>query len=139
MLFSRRNDFQKLASGLINNDTTPHNNLTLAKQSNRKTSTKTNTSVQINSPSDMNPPSMMTQSEQRKTLKVRKVKSEVKYVECPAKDSVYHKNKESKSDHEFANETDVSSNSILSKIIYDVLRTYNFESKMQVEVICSKI
>lgn len=44
--------------------------------------------------------------QQRKPLKVRKVRSEMKYVEANLKDQA--KNRESKSDHEFANERDVS-------------------------------
>lgn len=43
--------------------------------------------------------------QQRKPLKVRKVRSEMKYVEANLKDQP--KNRESKSDHEFANERDV--------------------------------
>uniref|UniRef100_A0A1B0B4Y5 Protein Cep78 homolog n=1 Tax=Glossina palpalis gambiensis TaxID=67801 RepID=A0A1B0B4Y5_9MUSC len=48
---------------------------------------------------------IITQKETRKALKVRKVKSEMKYAEPPTvKESA--KKKESKSDHELANETD---------------------------------
>lgn len=45
---------------------------------------------------------------QRKHLQVRKVRSEIKYVENNPKEAA-KKNRESKSDHEFANERDVSS------------------------------
>lgn len=74
----------------------------------------------------------MSQAEQRKTLKVRKVKSEVKYIEPPVKDA--NKNKESKSDHEFSNESDVSYNLTgFSKVIYDIICSYDLGSKMRLE------
>lgn len=47
----------------------------------------------------------------RQVLHVRKVRSEMKYVESYSKDN--SKKRESKSDHEFANERDVS-NVVLS-------------------------
>ncbi|KAI8118353.1 Protein Cep78 like protein [Lucilia cuprina] len=99
-IIRERNDFQKLAAGVVSNDSTPRNNIILAKQTNRKASEMSNPSVPLNSPSTLS------QSEQRKSLKVRKVKSEVKYTESEVKDSNRSKNKESKSDHEFSNETD---------------------------------
>lgn len=49
--------------------------------------------------------------QQRKPLKVRKVRSEMKYVEANLKDQA--KNRESKSDHEFANERDFKLNPAL--------------------------
>ncbi|KAH8318105.1 hypothetical protein KR074_009730 [Drosophila pseudoananassae] len=49
--------------------------------------------------------------QQRKPLKVRKVRSEIKYVEANLKDQ--SKNRESKSDHEFANERDFKLNPAL--------------------------
>lgn len=66
----------------------------------------------------------LTQRDQRKALKVRKVKSEVKYNEPPPKDS--SQRKISKSDHEFANESDVSDVSMhFRKEIYDILWSYD--------------
>lgn len=60
--------------------------------------------------------------ELRKVLKVRKVKSEMKYVE-PMSNSMSSKKKESKSDHEFANETDVSLTPFQSQL-YEIFSSY---------------
>lgn len=65
---------------------------------------------------------LITQKETRKALKVRKVKSEMKYVEPPTiKESA--KKKESKSDHELANETDVSALPFPMQV-YEILKSY---------------
>lgn len=48
--------------------------------------------------------------------KVRKVMSEVKYLDPPDKDTILNKKKESKSDNEITHEADVSLKNILSKI-----------------------
>lgn len=53
----------------------------------------------------------------RQTMQVRKVRSEIKYLENYTKD----KKRESKSDHEFANERDVSNE-------FEVSRLYNVHS-----------
>ncbi|KAM7359965.1 protein Cep78 homolog isoform 2-T4 [Cochliomyia hominivorax] len=97
-IIRERNDFQKLAAAVASNESTPRNNLALEKQSNHK---ELNPNAPLNSPT-----SMMTQSDQRKNVKVRKVKSEIKYTDSPAKNRSRNKDKESKSDHEFANEAD---------------------------------
>lgn len=69
-------------------------------------------------------PTLTVKEVPRKLLKVRKVKSEIKYVEPAPKGSSKKKEskKESKSDHEFANESDVSSQ--FRKQIYEILATY---------------
>lgn len=51
--------------------------------------------------------------QQRQVLHVRKVRSEMKYVETYSKDN--SKKRESKSDHEFANERDVSNVILLTR------------------------
>lgn len=53
----------------------------------------------------------------RQTMQVRKVRSEIKYLENYTKD----KKRESKSDHEFANERDVSKE-------FEISRLYNVHS-----------
>ncbi|XP_054726432.1 protein Cep78 homolog [Anastrepha obliqua] len=116
-IIKERNDFQKLASSVCRNNS-PRNNNCRFKQMNAlqmqssntslreypnaslSTETATNVSVHEALPS----PTLTVKEMSRKLLKVRKVKSEMKYVEPAPKDS--SKKKESKSDHEFANETD---------------------------------
>lgn len=103
----------------------------------KQTNAAANPSAPLNSPSHSNHP--MTQLEQRKNHKVRKVRSEVKYVDPPAKNSIRIKNKETKSDHESLNETDVSLSKVLTKIISDALSSYDVGSIMRVEFSCSKL
>ena len=128
--YFRRNDFQKLACGVASNESTPRLNMGLPKQFNNK-----NDENYVNDPSaPLNTPTTMSQSDQRKTLKVRKVKSEVKYNEPPVKEA-NKKNKESKSDHEFSNENDVSCNLTgFSKVIYDIICSYDLGSKLRLEL-----
>ncbi|XP_065361879.1 protein Cep78 homolog [Calliphora vicina] len=132
-IIRERNDFQKLAAGVGSNDTTPRNNMALVKQTNHKGSEISNPSAPLNSPSTLKLP--MSQAEQRKNLKVRKVKSEVKYIEPAAKDSTRSKNKESKSDHEFSNETDFQLTAIhFETNIGDTIASNNKEKKFNGKV-----
>lgn len=73
---------------------------------------------------------LMTSKELRKSMKIRKVKSEMKYVETPTlKDATKKdKKKESKSDHEFANDSDVSDHHNFSDMISDILWDYFMHS-----------
>lgn len=68
---------------------------------------------------------VMTGKDLRKCMKVRKVKSEMKYVDTPTlrDGSKRDKKKESKSDHEFANDSDVSDHNF-PNIVCDIL--WNF-------------
>lgn len=73
---------------------------------------------------------VMTGKELRKSMKIRKVRSEMKYVETPTvKDAAKKdKKKESKSDHEFANDSDVSDHHNFSNMISDILWHYFMHS-----------
>lgn len=141
----RRNDFQKLASSVCRNNS-PRNNNSRSKQMNALQMQSSHMSLRESHSASISPqrhnnschgnvvdsvknvqmhqvipsPTSTVKEMPRKLLKVRKVKSEMKYVEPTPKDS--SKKKESKSDHEFANETDVSRQ--FQKEIYDILATY---------------
>lgn len=56
-------------------------------------------------------------------IKVRKVKSEMKYIDTPTAKDGREKKKESKSDHEFANDSDVSDHNF-PNIVCDILWNY---------------
>ncbi|XP_017476158.1 PREDICTED: protein Cep78 homolog [Rhagoletis zephyria] len=129
-IIKERNDFQKFASSVCRNNS-PRNNNSRSKQINSlplqhsqmsmRECARTSVSTASGISSGLNnvtreretnakmhqampSPTLTVKEVPRKPLKVRKVKSEMKYVEPSPKDS--SKKKESKSDHEFANETD---------------------------------
>ncbi|XP_018797149.1 PREDICTED: protein Cep78 homolog [Bactrocera latifrons] len=128
-IIKERNDFQKLASSVCRKNS-PRNNNSRSKQMNALQMQSSHMSLRESHNVSMLPPGDDTSCHvnavasaknvqmyreipsptstvkemPRKPLKVRKVKSEMKYVEPTPKDS--SKKKESKSDHEFANETD---------------------------------
>ncbi|CAD6993221.1 protein Cep78 homolog [Ceratitis capitata] len=130
-IIKERNDFQKLASSVCRSNS-PRNNNSRSKQTNalkmqsshlslreshnvsnsqrsvEETSGRSNTAIESAKSASLHQvmpsPTSTGKDMHRKLLKVRKVKSEMKYVEPTPKDPT--KKKESKSDHEFANETD---------------------------------
>lgn len=98
----------------MSTENTPRNNIERSRQTFEQSQESTdeaennlslNTIVPNNTP-DSSSDQTLTQIDQRRALKVRKVKSELKYIDPPVKDA--EKRTISKSDHEFSNENDVS-------------------------------
>ncbi|XP_011290207.2 protein Cep78 homolog [Musca domestica] len=106
-IIRERNDFQKLANSVAgsNDEATPRQSAHRLQQSTEIEQEEDETiSIPFNGISSKTSEQTLTPKESRKSHKVRKVKSEMKYVESPPKDSA--KRKISKSDHEFSNESD---------------------------------
>lgn len=114
-----------------NDEATPRQTAHRLQQSTEKEQEEYETiSIPFNSISSKTSEQTLTPKESRKSHKVRKVKSEMKYVESPPKDSA--KRKISKSDHEFSNESDVSLNALqFRKKIYEILCSYDLELEFQ--------
>lgn len=115
----RRNDFEKMASKHSRSRSTTHVPL------HHEDETNTTEVTDLMPASNNNKHTRQSKSKEgtRKVHKVRKVKSEMKYIDPPQKDA--NKKKESKSDHEFANEFDVSLQ--FQREIYSILSLYIYK------------